>query len=287
MLPNVATTRAKPSPISPTTWAWATRRPARSPHSYIEKAEYWAVVWGAVVMTSTGLLLWANNLAMRLLPKVWLDVATSVHFYEAVLATLAIVVWHFYSVIFDPDVYPLNTAFLTGYYEERRERATGAREQAGRGRLTRAMTPNQSEPPARGWLSPVIHLSNNWISLAGVILVTTATVFWLFLLPTTLRGETGSPYIGILAFLVLPAPFFAGLVLIPLGIWLKRKREGATRHLSARLSAARVAQPRTAQAGVLRLRHHRRSTSRSPASSAMAPSITWIRSPSAARPATP
>jgi hypothetical protein len=41
-------------------------------------------------------------------------VATSVHLYEAVLATLAIVVWHFYSVIFDPDVYPLNTAFLTG-----------------------------------------------------------------------------------------------------------------------------------------------------------------------------
>jgi hypothetical protein len=31
-----------------------------------------------------------------------------------VLASLAIVVWHFYSVIFDPDVYPLNTAFLTG-----------------------------------------------------------------------------------------------------------------------------------------------------------------------------
>ncbi len=41
------------------------RRPARSPHSYIEKAEYWAVVWGAVVMIATGLLLWANNLAMQ------------------------------------------------------------------------------------------------------------------------------------------------------------------------------------------------------------------------------
>jgi cytochrome b subunit of formate dehydrogenase len=88
--------------------------PGRSSHSYVEKAEYWAVVWGAVVMISTGLLLWANNLAMKLLPKSWLDVATSVHFYEAVLATLAIVVWHFYPVIFDPDVYPLNTAFLTG-----------------------------------------------------------------------------------------------------------------------------------------------------------------------------
>jgi cytochrome b subunit of formate dehydrogenase len=88
--------------------------PARSPHSYIEKAEYWAVVWGAIVMIASGSLLWANNIAMKLFPKVWLDIATSVHFYEALLATLAIVVWHFYSIIFDPDVYPLNTAFLTG-----------------------------------------------------------------------------------------------------------------------------------------------------------------------------
>jgi len=88
--------------------------PGRSSHSYVEKAEYWAVVWGAVVMIASGLLLWANNLAMKLLPKNWLDVATSIHFYEAVLATLAIVVWHFYPVVFDPDVYPLNTAFLTG-----------------------------------------------------------------------------------------------------------------------------------------------------------------------------
>jgi cytochrome b subunit of formate dehydrogenase len=95
--------------------------PERSPHSYVEKAEYWAVVWGAVVMVATGLLLWANNLAMRLLPKSWLDVATSVHFYEALLATMAIVVWHFYSIVFDPDVYPLNTAFLTGYSVKKNE----------------------------------------------------------------------------------------------------------------------------------------------------------------------
>jgi len=89
--------------------------PPRSPHSYIEKAEYWAVIWGAAIMTLSGTMLWANSLALRLLPKLWLDVATSIHFYEAVLAALAIVVWHFYSIIFDPDVYPLNTAFLTGY----------------------------------------------------------------------------------------------------------------------------------------------------------------------------
>ena len=78
----------------------------------------------------------------------------------------------------------------------------------------------------RGWLSPLIHLSNNWISLAGVIVVTSATIFWLFLLPVTLRGADFNPYLGILVFFGLPAPFFAGLIMIPLGIWLKRKREG-------------------------------------------------------------
>ncbi len=88
--------------------------PGRSAHSYIEKAEYWAVVWGAIVMIATGLMLWANRLMLELLPKAWLDMATSVHFYEALLATLAIVVWHFYTVIFDPDVYPMDTAWLTG-----------------------------------------------------------------------------------------------------------------------------------------------------------------------------
>jgi nitrate/TMAO reductase-like tetraheme cytochrome c subunit len=89
------------------------------------------------------------------------------------------------------------------------------------------MTPNNSAPRRRGWLSPYIHLSNNWISLAGVVIVTTATVFWLFLLPVTLRGETENPYVGILVFLTIPGPFFAGLLMIPLGIWLKRKREGS------------------------------------------------------------
>jgi hypothetical protein len=90
------------------------------------------------------------------------------------------------------------------------------------------MTPNNSERARVGWLSPLIHLSNNWTSLAGVVLVTTTTVFWLFLLPTTLRGQTDNPYFGILAFLVIPGPFFLGLVLIPVGILRKRRREGRT-----------------------------------------------------------
>ena len=73
------------------------------------------MVWGAVVMIATGAMLWANSFILSRLPKVVLDIATSVHFYEALLATLAILVWHFYTVIFDPDVYPMDTSWLTGY----------------------------------------------------------------------------------------------------------------------------------------------------------------------------
>jgi cytochrome b subunit of formate dehydrogenase len=99
-------------------------KPRVSPHSYIEKAEYWAVVWGTFIMALTGVLLWANNWSLRNLPKFLLDLATTLHFYEAVLATLAILVWHFYSVIFDPEVYPMDTAWLTGRSPRRHDTHT-------------------------------------------------------------------------------------------------------------------------------------------------------------------
>jgi cytochrome b subunit of formate dehydrogenase/5-methylcytosine-specific restriction endonuclease McrA len=82
--------------------------------NYAEKAEYWALVWGMIVMAVTGTMLWAKVLVGNHLARWWLDVATAVHFYEAILATLAIVVWHFYQVFFDPDVYPMNWAWWDG-----------------------------------------------------------------------------------------------------------------------------------------------------------------------------
>ena len=69
--------------------------------TYAEKVEYWALIWGTILMAVTGIMLWAKVLVGNHLPRWWLDVATAVHFYEAVLATLAIVVWHFYQVFFD------------------------------------------------------------------------------------------------------------------------------------------------------------------------------------------
>ena len=65
-------------------------------------------------------------------------------------------------------------------------------------------------------------------------MVTTATVFWLFLLPTTMRGEVHNPYNGILAFLLLPVLFFLGLILIPLGIYWRNRREKTARVVSGR-----------------------------------------------------
>jgi cytochrome b subunit of formate dehydrogenase len=96
-------------------------KPVISAHSYIEKVEYWAVVWGTLVMGGTGVVLWANNWTLKFMPKLWIDLATTIHFYEAVLASLAIAVWHLYSIMFDPEVYPLDTAFLTGVSVRRRE----------------------------------------------------------------------------------------------------------------------------------------------------------------------
>lgn len=82
-------------------------------------------------------------------------------------------------------------------------------------------------------LAPLVYLANNWISLIGVVIVTTATVFWLFLLPFTLRGEITHPYIGILIFLLLPTVFILGLILIPVGIWFHRRRDRASGRVPA------------------------------------------------------
>jgi cytochrome b subunit of formate dehydrogenase len=90
------------------------KTPAFKQFSYIEKAEYWALIWGTVVMIITGILLWFDNYFVQFLPKGVLDVALVVHYYEAILATLAIAIWHLWSTVFNPKVYPMNPSWLTG-----------------------------------------------------------------------------------------------------------------------------------------------------------------------------
>ncbi len=81
---------------------------------YVEKIEYWAALWGTAITAVTGLLLWFETYTLAQLPGWVPEAATVLHFLEAILATLAIAIWHFYFVIFDPAVYPMDTAWLTG-----------------------------------------------------------------------------------------------------------------------------------------------------------------------------
>jgi cytochrome b subunit of formate dehydrogenase len=93
-------------------------KPKLDRFSYVEKAEYWALVWGTIVMSVTGVIMWFDNIFMGLLTKLGWDIARTIHYYEAWLAFLAIVVWHFYFVIFNPDVYPMNVAWWKGTISE-------------------------------------------------------------------------------------------------------------------------------------------------------------------------
>jgi cytochrome b subunit of formate dehydrogenase len=83
--------------------------------SYIEKMEYWAVVWGTVIMGLTGGVLWFENTFMSLIRPEGMYIATTIHYYEAILASLAILVWHFYFVFMNPDIKGMNKAWITGH----------------------------------------------------------------------------------------------------------------------------------------------------------------------------
>jgi cytochrome b subunit of formate dehydrogenase len=92
----------------------SSEKPEFGRFNYAEKAEYWALVWGTALMGLTGVMIWAKVWVGNVLGRWGVDVATAIHYYEAILATLAILVWHFYQVFFDPDVYPMNGAWLDG-----------------------------------------------------------------------------------------------------------------------------------------------------------------------------
>jgi len=93
-------------------------RPQFRRFSYVEKVEYWALVWGSIVMIITGLFLWFDDIAVMFFPKGFLDVVLVIHFYEAWLASLAILIWHMYSTIFSPAVYPMNPSWINGKMPE-------------------------------------------------------------------------------------------------------------------------------------------------------------------------
>ena len=83
-------------------------------YNFIEKFEYWALIWGTLVMIVSGFFMWKVELSLRLFPLWVHDIFIIVHGYEAMLAFLAVIIWHMYNVHLNPEVFPMSKIWLTG-----------------------------------------------------------------------------------------------------------------------------------------------------------------------------
>ncbi|MCB0745060.1 MAG: cytochrome b/b6 domain-containing protein, partial [Ignavibacteriae bacterium] len=90
------------------------KHPEFERYDYAEKAEYWALIWGTFVMALTGLILWFPTMVGDWAPVWLIKVSETIHFMEAILATLAIIVWHWFFVIYRPSEYPMNFTWTDG-----------------------------------------------------------------------------------------------------------------------------------------------------------------------------
>jgi formate dehydrogenase gamma subunit len=91
------------------------QRPLQGRFTWEEKLEYWAIVWGTVIMTVTGFMLWNPIATARFLPGQFIPAAKAAHGGEALLAVLAILVWHIYHV----HIRSFNKSIFTGYMSRR------------------------------------------------------------------------------------------------------------------------------------------------------------------------
>ncbi len=96
--------------------------------SFIEKFDYWAVYWGFVIMIGSGIVMWMFqgkfnplglgqidiSFASGIIDNYVHAISREAHSDEALLATLAIIGWHFYNVHFNPDKFPGSKVWMTG-----------------------------------------------------------------------------------------------------------------------------------------------------------------------------
>ena len=78
------------------------------------------------------------------------------------------------------------------------------------------------------------HLFKNWISIIGAVVAGVSTLTILFFVVISLATQGVNPYVGILAYIVMPGFLIAGLLLIPLGMFLEWRRRQRTGELSYR-----------------------------------------------------
>jgi cytochrome b subunit of formate dehydrogenase/mono/diheme cytochrome c family protein len=88
--------------------------PQMGRYTFEEKMEYWAFVWGVIVMGTTGFMMWNPITTVKLLPGEVIPAAKTAHGWEAVLAILAIIIWHMYGV----HIKRFNKSMFTGKMNE-------------------------------------------------------------------------------------------------------------------------------------------------------------------------
>lgn len=91
------------------------KKPQQGRYTFDEKFEYWAFIWGTVIMGFTGFMLWNPIATTRFLPGDFIPAAKAAHGGEAILAVLAIIIWHFYHV----HLKHFNKSMFTGYITEK------------------------------------------------------------------------------------------------------------------------------------------------------------------------
>lgn len=91
------------------------KKPQQGRYTFDEKFEYWAFIWGTVIMGFTGFMLWNPIATTRFLPGDFIPAAKAAHGGEALLAVLAIIIWHFYHV----HLKHFNKSMFTGYITEK------------------------------------------------------------------------------------------------------------------------------------------------------------------------
>ena len=97
---------------------FAKARPEFDRFSIEEKVEYWALWWGALVMGLTGILQWFPALATQILPGMLIPAARLIHMLEAILAVLAIAIWHSYHTMIKERNYSIFTGTMTEHEME-------------------------------------------------------------------------------------------------------------------------------------------------------------------------
>jgi cytochrome b subunit of formate dehydrogenase len=160
----------------------------RGPHprfgrySYLEKFDYFAELWGVLVIGFTGLMLWFPEAFARVFPGIAFNIAIIVHSYEAMIATAFIFTIHFFNVHLRPEKWPLDGVMFTGratlqyLREEHPLVAEAIEERVTRAAPSRRAITDEPAPPPPAWMNAMAAITGLLLLGLGILLI--GLVLW-------------------------------------------------------------------------------------------------------------